>query len=284
MILASSVVVLVIMGGFNSSILYGTEHVSMKTQYIFGINENTNWWNCSWAYRKKITVNHSLVQETQQNFPLLIYASSNPDLAAHAKDDGSDIVFVHRFNNIVLDYQIEYFDGSTGKICAWVNVPYLMSYADTVVYMYYGNPNPPSLENPAGVWDSNYKAVYHLNETGTGTRWDSTSNDEDLSTEGYDGDEATDSGKVDGADDLDGSDDRLIKNCDDFNMGFTVSLWAKAGSTGQSVNSGLYSSYNSVTSATFQIDVDGLTPGSYRFRGGTSTLNNLKLSCSNIRC
>jgi len=51
--------------------------------------------------------------------------------------------------------------------------------------------------------------VQHLEETGTGTRYDSTSNDNDGTPNGYDGDEAT-TGKIGGADNFDGINDCII--------------------------------------------------------------------------
>ncbi|MHC4677018.1 MAG: LamG-like jellyroll fold domain-containing protein, partial [Planctomycetota bacterium] len=69
-----------------------------------------------------------------------------------------------------LDFEIETYDGSAGKLVAWVRVPKV--YAgdsdpdnDSVIYMYYGNgcvADDP--QNATAVWDSNYKSVLHLAE------------------------------------------------------------------------------------------------------------------------
>jgi hypothetical protein len=72
--------------------------------------------------------------------------------------------------------------------------------------MFYGNANVGIQENPTGVWDSNYLGVWHFNEEGTGTRFDSTSNNNDGTTNNYEGDEAV-SGIIGGSDKLDGVDD-----------------------------------------------------------------------------
>ena len=48
--------------------------------------------------------------------------------------------------------------------------------------MYYGNSCvTASTENKTGVWNTNYKAVYHLSQSPAGTVLDSTSNNNDLS-------------------------------------------------------------------------------------------------------
>ncbi len=58
---------------------------------------------------------------------------------------------------------------------------------DTVIYMYYGNASATDQSNKNGVWDSNYKAVYHLTQNPAGTApqlLESTSNAAHLTTAG----------------------------------------------------------------------------------------------------
>jgi hypothetical protein len=55
---------------------------------------------------------------------------------------------------------------ATGQLIAWVRIPVLLHTADTVIYVFYGNPNiTASQANSTGVWDTNYQAVYHLTST-----------------------------------------------------------------------------------------------------------------------
>ena len=63
---------------------------------------------------------------------------------------------------IDLDHEIEYYDGLSGELVAWVNVPLVKNDSNTKFYMCYGNETCGSLENPTQVWDSNYVAVYHM--------------------------------------------------------------------------------------------------------------------------
>ena len=60
-------------------------------------------------------------------------------------------------------------------VIVWVKVPLLSSTADTLLYMYYGNPTCENQQNSTAVWDANYKLVLHLNEN-TDTLYDSTIN------------------------------------------------------------------------------------------------------------
>jgi len=132
----------------------------------------TGWYDSSWLYRKSITIDHSKVPSTLNNFPVLV-SITDSDLASHARTDGYDILFTASDGSTVLSHERESY--SSGTLVAWVNVPTLSSSTDTVLYMYYGNSghSTDDLQNKAGVWDSSkYMMVQHL----TGTSYlDSTS-------------------------------------------------------------------------------------------------------------
>lgn len=135
--------------------------------------EIIQWWSPYWQYRRTITIDHTKVAGELTDFPVLIEITDG-SLAGKAQLDGDDFVFTDE-NNTKLDHQIELYDGATGHLIAWVKVPHLSSATDTVLYLYYGNPNCTSQQNPTGVWDANYKLVMHLNEE-TGILYDSTIN------------------------------------------------------------------------------------------------------------
>ena len=93
--------------------------------------------------------------------------------------------------------------------------------------MYYGNSLVESYEDIPGVWDSHYMMVHHLKET-SGTHYDSTQYANDGTPVGGINQNAV--GKIDGADDFDGSNDYI--NCGngynlDITNKITVSIWAK---------------------------------------------------------
>jgi hypothetical protein len=163
-----------------------------------------DWWNTSWLYRKRITIDSTKVDADLTHFPVLIDII-DPDLASWAQDDGGDIVFIDG-SGAKLNHEIESYDDGTGHLVAWVNVPTLSSTVNTDLYMYYGNSATSNQENAEGVWDSNFKMVHHLQET-SGIHYDSTSNDNDGTPQGGVTQDAT--GKINGADDFDGSDDRV---------------------------------------------------------------------------
>ena len=200
-----------------------------------GGQQNTVWWNSDWSYRKKITIDNTKVDSTLSNFPVLVKIDSTADLnfANVEGSSGQDIRFTDSSGN-PLYYEIERWNDGSNLAEIWVKIPSVSSSADTDFYMYYGNSGASDGQDATNVWDSNFKGVWHLDETGTGSRADSTSNSNAMTTSGYDGDEAI-TGKIDGADDLDGTNDYLSRTYDsDFDFGtggFSASGWFNTGGT-----------------------------------------------------
>ncbi len=180
------------------------------------------WWNTDWSYRKEITVNHTKVSGDLSRFPVLIDITDG-DLASKAQSAGDDIVFTDG-NGVKLNHEIELYDSTTGRLVAWVCAN-LSSTIDTILYMYYGNAVVGNQENVAGVWNSNFMMVQHLGEI-SGTHYDSTVNDNDGSPQGGLNQNAV--GKVDGADDFDGTDDYVSVPHDNTLTGYTSAMTASA--------------------------------------------------------
>jgi hypothetical protein len=134
---------------------------------------NSNWWNTSWPYRRSITINHQKVSSDQTNFPVVVDLTDS-GLKGKAQTSGNDFVFTDA-NKVKLSHEIERYDSGTGHLVAWVKVPSLSSTVDTVIYMYYGNPNCPSQQSKTTVWDTNYLMTLHLSESVI-AHYDSTSN------------------------------------------------------------------------------------------------------------
>jgi RHS repeat-associated protein len=123
-----------------------------------------------YGYQRVIVIDHTKVANTDQvNYPFL-FNSTDSDLATvdnggHViSPNGSDIIFSSDPNGRTrLDFEVEQYIPATGQLVAWIRIPTLLHAADTVIYVFYGNPAiTASQANPSGVWDSNYEAVYHL--------------------------------------------------------------------------------------------------------------------------
>ena len=185
----------------------------------------SNYWN----YKKQITIESDYVQATEENFPVLI-SITDADLkdtgnGGPVQTDGDDIMFT--LDGTQLSHEIELYDGSTGKLIAWVKIPSLSHTTDTDFYMYYGNSACTSQQDATNVWDDNYRMVQHLEET-SGTQYDSTVNDNDGAS--YGGLDENAAGKIDGADDFDGDDYIHIANSNSLNITgdkLTLEAWVK---------------------------------------------------------
>ena len=146
-----------------------------------GASGGPAWYNYSWTNRKAITVDHTKVSGNLTNFPMLFSVTdANLKTVANGgsvgKADGTDILFTASDGVTKLDHELEGYSSATGQVTAWVRLPSLSSSADTVVYVYYGNAAAADQQNRTGVWDSNYKLVWHLGNGITLSGADSTSN------------------------------------------------------------------------------------------------------------
>jgi len=186
----------------------------------------------SWAFKKLITIDSDSVAATQSNFPVLVSVTDvdlkDSDNGGPIQPDGDDILF-KATDGTKLSHEIEEYDGSTGKLIAWVKIPSLSSSTDTEFYLYYGNTSCSSQQDVVNVRDTNFKGVWHLDEEmvdedSTGTHIESTSNSFDGSQQGNEGVP----GKFAGGQDFDGNNDCVDVSADDtgFLGALTISVWA----------------------------------------------------------
>jgi hypothetical protein len=124
------------------------------------------WYDDNWENRKKITISlNTEISNNLNNFPVLVSVTDS-DFTKSLDSEGRDIFFTGDDGTTLLSYEIERFNSSTGEIIAWVNIPTLLAASTTDIYIYY---NGPTQSTPSNMWDSNYKLVYHLNQTSSGT-------------------------------------------------------------------------------------------------------------------
>lgn len=137
--------------------------VTPQDFYTFEPNEPfLIWADLGWQYRKPIVVDKDYIDSDLDDFPLLVSVTDS-DLTK-AQTEGNDVIFTSSDGRVQLDHEIEFFDSSDGTVVSWVRVPTVRSTQDTTLYMYYGHNTTTNVENIDEVWDSNYKAVYHLKE------------------------------------------------------------------------------------------------------------------------
>jgi hypothetical protein len=163
-----------------------------------------NWWDGDWERRKDINISNVGASDLT-DFPIYL----NVSYESVMQSDFDDLRFINGScesgETLELDYEIENYTGSSAHV--WLRIP-LLGIGGQSVCMYYGNDGASNGENVSGVWDDNYRGVYHLSESGTQSRNDSTLYGNNASTSGYEGDENI-AGIVGFADDFDGTDDYL---------------------------------------------------------------------------
>ncbi len=224
-----------------------------KAIYSFTTEEEPiPWWNVNWDYRRQIVIDHTKVSGPLSNFPILIDIT-NESIGSYAQIDGDDFVFT-TLSGTVLHHEIERYTSSTGHLIAWVNVTDLSSIEDTILFLYYGNPTAENQQNPAGVWDSHYMMVQHLSETIMVPHYDSTSMIIDgtpynFSGTSYSTTNAT--GKIDGADWFDGTNDNILvphqNTLAGFTVGMTASAWVKFNTSSTTLRKAIVGKYATAT-------------------------------------
>ena len=207
---------------------HSVEFINKSYFSIKSMDNNTElrWADIRFKYRKRISINASKVINDLSNFPVLIDFYDH-DLKNVCQTNGNDIIFTDILGN-KLDHEIENFDqdhnSTHSRLITWIKTN-LSSQDDTQLLVYYSNDSIENQENPRGVWDNGYVAVWHLSET-AGIRYDSTSNMFDGSPQDFDGGEAVD-GQIDGADEFDG----VNKYIETYNLPSDLGLRGKTPKT-----------------------------------------------------
>ncbi len=210
-------------------------------------------WLLGWDYRVKLTVDSTDIDDTLEDFPVLVYLSASSgrgsddvsfifdELAADANrkkiavttDDGLTECYV----------EIEKWVDADEEAWLWIKVPSISSSTNTELYLYYdvdnadndayvGDTNDEVAEN---VWDANFKLVTHMVDNTTSTIYDSTSNDNDGAKRAANQPVEAD-GQIAKAQDFDGADDYIEVDHHANQLlttGGSIEAWIKAESFGE---------------------------------------------------
>lgn len=142
-----------------------------NTSFDFALATCNELVTSGYSYERIITIDHSMVAGNEDlfNFPVMIKLTGqdflkNVPAGRISSSNGWDIVFSDNSNN-KLDHQIEYFNGTSGDLIAWVRIPVLSVTSNTVIKMLYGHPGIISNPSVTSVWDSHYKGVWHFDNS-----------------------------------------------------------------------------------------------------------------------
>ncbi|GAG55750.1 unnamed protein product, partial [marine sediment metagenome] len=205
-------------------------------------------WLSGWKKRIRLAIDNNDITAALSNFPILIYLSSssginNADVTSVFDEVGANRkkIAVTRGDGITQCYvEVEKWDSGNEKAWLWAKVPSVSNTIDEVVYLYYDNSkadNTTYVGDPSdavahNVWDANFKLVTHMrDDPDTSHVRDSTVNANDGAKKAANEPIVTTAGKIDDAQDFDGTDDRIsVPDVDELDFGtgdFTVSLWFK---------------------------------------------------------
>jgi hypothetical protein len=102
----------------------------------------------TYQYRRTIVLGHANVPNTDQaDFPVLIsgvysYLATVGSGGLVQSPNGYDIIFSSDpEGGSKLDHEIDSYDPVTGTVAFWVRIPTLSHTVDTIIYLFYGNPN-----------------------------------------------------------------------------------------------------------------------------------------------
>ncbi len=198
-------------------------------------------WLSGYSKRIKLTIDYNKIDSSLSNFPVTVFfTSSQGEEIFDEFDADSDYMkcaFTSNDGTTQLYAEKELFDVSEEKAIYHVKVPSISSSANTIIYYYFDNSHSDNTDYigaigttaGANVWDSNFKAVYHMVDDTTSTIKDSTSNNNDGTKKGANEPiEAT--GKVGQGQSFDGSNDYITGANPSVNVPVTVEAIVARGS------------------------------------------------------
>ncbi|MGE5180748.1 MAG: DUF2341 domain-containing protein [Acidobacteriota bacterium] len=123
----------------------------------FDVQDGTGGGSGGW--RKPLAFHPTGLTGDVPGFPAAIVIAADPDLAANAQPDASDLHITAGDGVTALPMEIESWAPATGALVAWTRLP-VLSAGETDAYLYYGGPSAGD-RNASGVW-SDYAAVWHF--------------------------------------------------------------------------------------------------------------------------
>ena len=156
--------------GYGARILYAWAKDGAGNISSASISATIQYSAVDYSYRIKITIKATQVPSTVTDFPVYVNLAdlASTQFFSRIRADGSDLVVTDATGSTALARELVTVDavGKTGQL--WFKAPSLSSSVDTDFYLYYGN-SIFHAANDSAVWSNGYVAVWHMEETGTGT-------------------------------------------------------------------------------------------------------------------
>ena len=192
-----------------------------------------------YSYCRTVTIDHTKVPNSDQtNFPMLFsgtyaYLATTSNGGGVSNANGYDIIFTSdAAGTSAIPYERESYNGTTGAVIFWVQIPTLSHTSDTTIYLFYGKSSVTTDQsNGTGTWDSNYVGVWHFPNGSTLSASDSTAN----GNNGTIGNATATTGQIDGAASFSGSTNPIslaTNNSLQIAGNITIEAWIKTNATG----------------------------------------------------
>ena len=124
------------------------------------------WWNEQWMFRKKVTLNASVVgsgaDATLEELPLLVRLHTGNFQFLDANENGSDLRFVGADDKTVLPHHIEQWDATSELALIWVRMPRTIN-ASSSFWLYFGNQKAAAPEDRTERYGPAQALVLHFN-------------------------------------------------------------------------------------------------------------------------
>lgn len=142
------------------SIISITLLICFSSQFVFAVD-----FLSGYTKRIKLTVDSSKVDATLTNFPVMVNLDSAGSYSySESMANGHDIRFTDSTGTVELSFEREVHDATTTTGIYWVKLDSVSSTAGTDFYMYYSTAETTDGSDRESVWDSDYRAVYHMND------------------------------------------------------------------------------------------------------------------------
>lgn len=117
-----------------------------------------------WTDSSALVFHNTVSPESLIDIPILVILTPDRIDYDRCKADGSDLRFLDRHGTVPLDHEIVSWNpGSASHI--WVRVPQIEAASERdFIWMVWGNPDAPDVQNAPGVWQNGYVGVWHLTE------------------------------------------------------------------------------------------------------------------------
>ena len=188
------------------------------------------WWDINWTKRVRLTFDNTAQAEDLASFPVLVTLTSARIRYTDARPNGEDLRFVDADGTTILAHEIERWDPA-GISYVWVAVPQIdRNSSNDFIFLYYGNPGAPDIQDPDNTWNPNYAGVWHLNQDPASAGANGITDSSGAGNHGTDqGTMSTAGGRVATAIDFGGTDGQIDIGDQaslDFGTGsFTYSVW-----------------------------------------------------------